>query len=251
MKKLNLLLILLLPLMIFGQNKAVTIVKKTVTLNGKSRNVIPISLPANTLEWYYSFTTSRNNNGAQMLNLAENLTAKLALAYTGPIGSVISSTGITDKVLASIQIPPGSSNIDVYLCDEYNINLFINKNNFFWSTLYSTLNTKEGLVQIKTDDYTSYFLGIKNPSLLSAVDVSIEVVAIVGWDKEFKDHFYNGCIDGLKDSNYSQDQKDKVCYCFLQKLVKEDSSEMMNLSKIELQKKVEDIASECRTEMDK
>ena len=44
---------------------------------GKSRVVIPFDLPKNTIEWYYSFSTSEGTSGTKNLNLAIQLSSYL------------------------------------------------------------------------------------------------------------------------------------------------------------------------------
>lgn len=44
---------------------------------GKSRTSIKIDLPPNTMEWYYSFTTTEVENGTANLNLAMQLSRML------------------------------------------------------------------------------------------------------------------------------------------------------------------------------
>ena len=44
---------------------------------GKSRTSIKIDLPPNTVEWYYSFTTTEGENGTAKLNLAMQLSRML------------------------------------------------------------------------------------------------------------------------------------------------------------------------------
>lgn len=56
---------------------------------GKSRTSIKVDLPPNTVEWYYSFTTTEGGNGTENLNLAIQLSRILVdpsgLGYFGSI----------------------------------------------------------------------------------------------------------------------------------------------------------------------
>ena len=142
-------------------------------MGGKSRTYIEVNLPRNTVKWYYSFTTSKGQSGSDNLNLALQLSSFL-----------LDPSHLTGSLLSSIKVPNGSSVIDVYLCNRPNIDAFLNKvdnsgGTFYYDMQGSTLNTKQAVVEIDNVKSGIWFLGIKNPSSLNAVNVTIEVVAIV------------------------------------------------------------------------
>jgi tetratricopeptide (TPR) repeat protein len=185
------------------------------TFGGKSRTYIQIDLPVNTKNWYYSFTTSPGESGTQNLNLLIQLTSMVA-----------DPSGITTSALNNVQVPEGSQSIDVYLCDRKNIDKFLNKDDLYGGSYTynmegSVENTKQGIIEV--DDITdgTYFLGLKNPSSLDGVNISIEVVAIIeetleveltddqqkailygnlGW-KQFQNKDYNKCIEYCNKAN--------------------------------------------------
>jgi len=176
---------------------------RSALLGGKSRESIKIDLPKNTVEWYYSFSTSTGVSGTKNLNLATQLAASVATKFN-PYGMALSVTGITKAVVSKFEVPQGSSSIDIYLCDNANIDKFNRKVDSFGGT-YSYYregtvnNTKSGTIQI--DDFTSgtWYIGIKNPSELDAVNVTIEVVAVVEKttiieksDEQTKSELYGG-----------------------------------------------------------
>ncbi len=182
-KTINTLLFVLISITIFGQSyKTVQLIQpRQIYLNGglrshvggKSRTYIEVDLPLHTVKWYYSFTTSKGQSGSNELNLALQLSS-LLLDPSGTIGSMLSS----------IKVPNGTSVIDVFLCNRANINAFLNKadNNggtFYYDMQGSTLNTKQAVVEVNNVNQGTWFLGIKNPSSLNAVNITIEVVAIV------------------------------------------------------------------------
>jgi hypothetical protein len=156
---------------------------RAVLSGGKSRVSLKIDLPANTVEWYYSFSTSNGVSGTQNLNLATQLAANL-ISKSSLTGAIVSATGITKAVVSKFEVPEGTSSIDVYLCDKINIDKFERKTDNLGGT-YSYYpqgtveNTKSGIIQIDNFKNGTWYLGLKNPSSLDAVNVTIEVVAIV------------------------------------------------------------------------
>ncbi len=195
------------------ERKAVSVVsQRSIYLNGgvnasfggKSRTTIPITLPENTVSWYYSFSTTPGQSGAQNLNLLAQLAAL-----------AIDPTGLTSDIVSLIKIPSGSAIIEAYLMDQENSDAFLRKVDLNGGT-YSfyregTLtNTKHAVVPINNFPQGTHYLGLKNPSEIDGVNIYLEVVAIVleeseqeseavamgnlGW-KAFERGDYNKCIE--------------------------------------------------------
>ncbi len=218
-RKLITFFILFISLNLFSQEiitkfESVQLIKpRVISLNGgmksaaggKSREYIKIDLPQNTVEWYYSFTTSPGVSGTKNLNLATQIAAMLA-SKTSVIGTALTSTGITKEVMKSIEIPAGTNSADIYLCDRANIDKFLAKEdlNLFGGSYSYTMegtvqNTKQAIVQINDITKGTVFLGLKNPSSLDGINITIEVVAIVKTqviveksDEEKKAELYGG-----------------------------------------------------------
>ena len=177
------------------------------SLGGRSRTVIPIVLPANTVSWYYSFTTSPGVNGLETLKLF----AQLSTLAVDPLG-------ITKNTINNIQVPLGSSGIDTYLLDQKNSDLFVQKadqngGTFSYYREGLVTNTNQALVPIYNALQGTYYIGLRNPSTFTGIHITIEVVAIVqeieqqsetqsegitlgnlGW-KAFERGDYNRCLD--------------------------------------------------------
>lgn len=143
------------------------------TLGGKSRTVIPIVLPANTISWYYSFTTSPGVNGLETLKLFAQMSTLAA-----------SPMGITKSLINNIKVPQGNSGIDVFLFDQKNSDLFISKSDLKGGT-YSyfreglVTNTNQAIVPIYNALQGTYYIGLRNPSTFNGIHITIEVVAVV------------------------------------------------------------------------
>lgn len=140
---------------------------------GKSRTSIKVDLPPNTVRWYYSFSTKKGKSGIQNLNLALQLSSM-----------VLDPSSLTSQLASKIKIPDGVGSIDVYVCNRENIDKFKKKvdlegGTFFYDYESHVENTKQATIQI--DDITSgtVYLGLKNPSGMTGINISIEVVAIV------------------------------------------------------------------------
>lgn len=142
------------------------------TFGGKSRVWYNIQLPQNTVEWYYSFTTTKGEDPTQSIQLMSQLT------------KLVDPSGITAIAANAILTPSGAAVCDLYLMDRPNADKFLEKvDNWGGSYTYlingSRLNYKEGTVQVKDAVSGNYCLGFKNPSAVQGITITFEVVAIV------------------------------------------------------------------------
>lgn len=148
-------------------------------LGATSRIYIPVQLPHRTIEWYYSFTTSRNDgSNVESLQLSNQLTDFIAGSIlTGPGGMF---AGIAGSLLNSIRVPRGVLAINSYVLDEANAEAFMNRQPFTFIANTQMLNTAQGKLRIKTPvNFGQYYIGLQNISSMSAVVIKIEVAAIV------------------------------------------------------------------------
>lgn len=142
------------------------------TLGGKSRTYFNINLPANTVEWYYSFSVSSSK-----VNLYSQI-------------SKLNDPNGKNSILPSlITSPLGNSVCDVYLMDKVNCDKFLSKDDnwggsFKYFVNYSSLNSKNGVFQIKEALSNNLCLGIKNPNVTEGITITFEVVAVVLESKE-------------------------------------------------------------------
>jgi hypothetical protein len=139
-------------------------------IGNSSRQVLPIDLPANTVEWYYTITTTTKRK--QSLN--SDLTAQLDKL-------LIPDLGIASKALGAVVVPGGSGVCDVYVMTNPNeVNKYVNKQpaaSFLMND--SRQNYISGVIQVKDFLYGSCFLVLRNPSASQGLNVTIEVTAIV------------------------------------------------------------------------
>jgi len=184
MKTLILLLIFFKTAVCFSQStKAVYKVVPVVTshtfylkggsralVGNSSRQVLPIDLPANTVEWYYTITTT--NNRKQSLN--SDLTGQLDKL-------LVPELGITSNALSAVSVPGGSGLCDVYVMTNPNeVVKYVNKQPAA-SFLMNDSRQKyiSGIIQVKDFLYGSCFLVLRNPSASQGLNVTVEVTAIV------------------------------------------------------------------------
>lgn len=195
---------LLLTCSLYSQNIKVSqevktiIQERTITLNGganaslggKSRTVIPISLPENTVLWYYCFSTIPGTNGLETLKLFSQLSSL-----------VLDPSGITKSTINNIQVPRGTSGLDVYLLDQKNSDLFVQKadqngGDFSFYREGLVTNTNQAVVPIYNALQGTYYLGLKNPSTFTGIHIIIEVVAVVQELEQFTDEQSEGITLG-------------------------------------------------------
>lgn len=139
---------------------------------GKSRTSIKVDLPPNTVEWYYSFTTTEGGNGTENLNLAIQLSRIL-----------VDPSGLTSVAISKVKVPKGVAAADIYLLDQRNLNLFLQKVDLNGGTFLQypeglVENTKQAIVKVDDIKRGTWYLGLKNPSSINGININIEVVAI-------------------------------------------------------------------------
>jgi hypothetical protein len=142
---------------------------RAMTANS-SRQVLPINLPANTVEWYYTITTTNNRKESSNSDLTGQMDKLL-----------IPELGITSDAMSVIAVPGGSGICDVYvMTNPHEVNKYVNKQaavSFMMND--SRQNYSSGMVQVKDFLYGSCFLVMRNPSSSQGLNVTVEVTAIV------------------------------------------------------------------------
>jgi len=150
---------------------------------GKSRIVIPLNFPKNTVKWYYEFSASRDESQIESVSSALSLASELS--------ALVDQTGLLGFGIDQLIQPPGSDYCDVYLIDQQNYNSFLNKQPQFLQYPEGTReNLKSGIVEVECCYDQPFYLGLKNPDNLHGIHVVVEVVAIVkeeGWVMHHKD----------------------------------------------------------------
>lgn len=184
-------------------------------LGGKSRTYFQIPLPKNTISWYYTFTT-KEGTSSSALNLVPQLSK-----YFDP-------TGLTSLTLSAILAPTGSSSCDIYLMDRKNADAFLEKvdnwgGSFSYTISGSRQNFKNGTVEINDKVNGVCYLGFKNPSSSTGINITFEVAAIVEetvtdntvWSEETKSRFKNDFYSNFKKQNVEDDLAKELSECLL------------------------------------
>jgi len=139
-------------------------------VGNSSRQVLSINLPTNTVEWYYTITTTHNRKQSSNSDLTGQLDKLL-----------VPDLGITSNASGTITVPGGSGICDVYVMTNPNeVNKYVNKQpaaSFLMND--SRQNYISGVIQVKDFLYGSCFLVLRNPSASQGLNVTIEVTAIV------------------------------------------------------------------------
>lgn len=144
---------------------------------GKSRIILPIQLPKNTVSWHYEFTASRNesevNNTLKTFNLLSELSD-----YAEKDG--------LNAAVSNLTPPPGANICDIYLVTKENAPLFRMKEDFEFDMDGSRENFKSGIVSVLAPKERTVYLAIKNPDNIYGIHVGIQVVAMVKINKTIK-----------------------------------------------------------------
>lgn len=148
---------------------------KTNISSGNSKVSLNLSLPLNTVEWYYIVTATRDKavveQTKQKFKLVDNLAS--AVSKLNPASNVIS---IGLDLLAA---PPGDDYCDVFVLDAYSNRDFLNNQTFYPYQEGKRINISSGKVQMKKIYTRDLFLGIRNTDTFHGVNVIIEAAAIV------------------------------------------------------------------------
>lgn len=200
-------------------------------LGGKQRTTFKIDLPQNTIMWYYSFTTTPNENQIQSTNLFDQL-SKIVSSPAIQIGKIATETlfrptgsGVIDIYLTDVQ-----GNRDFMATDVFNSWKYTKPNNFQEG---SRENTKQGVVKIDDVQQGTVYLCFRNPSMNTGINITFEVVAIVQeqgldnttWSEESKTNLYNGLYENFKNNNIDENTAKELASCVIDNIALQKTPE--------------------------
>lgn len=117
---------------------------------------------------------------------------------------LIDPSGLTSVAISRVKVPEGVAAADIYLLDQRNVNLFLQKVDLNSGTFLQypeglVENTKQAIVKVDDIKRGAWYLGLKNPSSMNGININIEVVAItetrkpiIKTEKEQKAELYGG-----------------------------------------------------------
>lgn len=142
---------------------------------GKSRISIPVTLPKNTIEWYYIIAATRNENEINKTMKQFKLLGDLNKALAG-----LNPTSVAVNVAMNlISLPPGGDYCNVYLLDQDNSNLFRAGQKFYVFTQGCRENVSSAAVKVDCCKSGPLYIGMSNPDYMHGIHIGLEVVAIV------------------------------------------------------------------------
>ncbi len=194
-------------------------------IGGKPRNAIKVTLPENTVQWSYAFTTSKKEGSGESIKLLKQVTDFVA---KGLLNSNL--IGITTNVAFQVVKPTGAGVVDIYLTDDKGREQFFTTswNVYSYAKPEKTFdgsreNIKDGTILINDVSNRTIYLCFNNPSSTEGLYVTLEAVAIVAkqesideWTPESKDKFYNDCADALR---FQPEAAKEVCDCYKSKMI--------------------------------
>lgn len=141
-------------------------------LGGKSTATFNIVLPENTVEWFYSFTTSKGTKPKSNIGLLSQLTR-----FYDP-------TGISALATNAVLTPSGVGVCDVFVMDRDNCTKFMNtfdqlRGAFTYARDHSRENYKDGTVHVRDITSRELCLAFRNPSASEGTSITFEVAAVV------------------------------------------------------------------------
>ena len=147
---------------------------------GKSRILLPLNFPKNTIKWYYEFSASRNENDINTVSESLNL--------AGELSSLIDNTGLLEFGINQLTQPPGSDYCDIYHLSHNNSSMFTSKQAYSYFTEATRENIKSGVIEVNCCTQETTYLGFKNPDSFNGIHIIVEVVAIIQESGYVMDH---------------------------------------------------------------
>lgn len=138
---------------------------------GRSKTCFSVSLPQNTVEWYYEFTAARDKNTQERNAASFQLASQLA--------GVIDKTGIISYSLDFFTSPPGADFCDILLIDAEAQKSFMEAGRFNFYNEGTRKNFKSGVVQVKDNHIARPVLALENKDVSYGINVSVRVVAVI------------------------------------------------------------------------
>lgn len=197
----------------------------TTRVGGKPRNAIKVTLPENTQEWYYVFTTSKRENSGENLELYKQVADFVG---KGLLGTNV--VGIATSAAYRVIRPTGAGVVDVYLTDKAGQEQFFATawNVYSYDQPETTIeegsrtNVRDATLVIKDAGANEMYICFKNPSSLEGIYVTVEAVALVPkkqyvdtWSAQRKDEVFQFCADALR---YQPEVVPEVCDCYKNKV---------------------------------
>lgn len=153
------------------------IVNSRTSMTGNTRAVVPVSLPLNTVEWYYRF--SAQNIAAPSAASTRSLVGELAGALTGSSIMIGTVTGL----LGALSTPIGAEACDIFLVDHANYSTYMAKGDFAHIPAAGRTNLSSGNVRVDCCLQGQWYLGLRNNAFSDGIKVQLEVVAITAEDQ--------------------------------------------------------------------
>jgi hypothetical protein len=217
-------------------------------IGGKTRSTVTVDLPPNTVEWYYSFTTSENPPQRNVLNLASQLTS----TFTG--------SKLIGEAVKDLFAPTGSAVCDIYLLSEDNVGKFIDKEDLgFGSYRYLPSGTRENIknsvVKVNAPLSGRYYLGLRNPSGMVGLNIQIEIIAVVRetrvdkskWNNEILNGFHTTLKAAMTEEGLANDVAAELSDCMVNQLKEKYTPEnITSLSESERDKLLEEVEKGCK-----
>ncbi|WP_299760944.1 DUF1036 domain-containing protein [uncultured Pontibacter sp.] len=139
---------------------------------GNSRTLIPVTLPENTVRWYYEFTAYRNKADVEAVRNTFQLASELSM--------FIDQTGFLKLATAALTPPAGGDICNVYLIeDKLQAQVFMQKQPNFKRVVDASRTSLTSAVVPVQHNGKQVYLGLHNPADVDGIYFAIEVVAVV------------------------------------------------------------------------
>jgi tetratricopeptide (TPR) repeat protein len=169
---------------------------------GDNRTYLAAELPANTKEWYYSFSAVQHDKN-QTLNLFPQL------------ANLFDKTGTASLVMESIIVPEGNIRANHIITDFENAMAFNKEQAYrYWSSS-SRENYTQGIVKVTAITTGTVYICVQNPNALDGMTLRLEVTALVGDKSEQEQAWedvgeaFGDLITGIKENKQAKEEAKK------------------------------------------
>lgn len=145
-------------------------INNPLRFGGKHKIILPITLPENTVSWYYTFAASREQADIQQ--------TQESLSLLSDLTKLVDQSKMSSVAMNMLITPTGANVCDVYVLDYENQSKFMSDEAFSYKLSGSRLNYASGTVNVDRFHGNQHYIGVENPTTMYGIHFTIEVVAV-------------------------------------------------------------------------
>ncbi|MBS1912959.1 MAG: hypothetical protein JST22_13315 [Bacteroidetes bacterium] len=213
-----------------------------------ARSYVSVDIPPNTIQWFIAFTSAADSKGVNPINLF------------GQVSKLIDHTGITSLAVNTLMAPSGTARCDVMLTDIANRQKFMNGplGSYTYDGNASRKNITHGVIQMDAAHKGNWQILLYNPSFTTAVNVTVEVTALVAaqevdlnrWSQANKDSMFNRYYATLANGKMDAGAARDLAGCVVERICRQRTpADIDKMSRFERDQFARSMANSCAQQM--